>query len=312
MQARSPAAAVVALVSFALSAGEAYGQRSPASDEARALAVEGMRLLDDQRFADAAALFERSLQRFEAASTLYNLGMAWRGMNRCTRATEVFRRFLGIVRDPALRADGETRLAEMEACQVRVHLTVRGGSEEVLVDGTAQPLHDGEHSLLLDPGAHRLEVRRSGYHAEAADWSFARGDRRDVTIDASGRPMPFVLVVEPASAAAVLRVDGRTLDVGQHTVETTHGAHRVEVVYPGGDVQRREVVGTPGGRVVLNFTERVVVREGRSIATRWWFWTAIGVVAAGGVTAAVLLAPGDPERPQPTWGMTTISILSAP
>jgi hypothetical protein len=286
----------------------AQPQPPTVSPEARALAMEGMRLLDDQRFADAATSFERSLALFEAPSTLYNLGMAYRGMNRCTRATDAFRRFLGVVRDAALRADGEVRLAEMDACVVRVHLTVTGASQEVKVDGEPQSLRDGEHSLLLDPGVHRFEASRSGYHPQVSEWSFARGDRRDITVDAAARPMPFVLVVEPGNARAVIRVDGRALDPGQYTVETTHGTHRVEVVYPGGDTQRREMHGPPGGRLSLQFTERVVVRESRSVVTRWWFWTILGAAVAGGVTTAVLLWPSEVTRPQPTWGTTVISL----
>jgi hypothetical protein len=31
--------------------------------------------------------------------------------------------------------------------------------------------------------------------------------------------------------------------------------------------------------------------------SRWWFWTAVGVVVAGGVTAAVLVTAKPAERP---------------
>jgi hypothetical protein len=45
---------------------------------------------------------------------------------------------------------------------------------------------------------------------------------------------------------------------------------------------------------------------GRPIYARWWFWTAIAVVAAGGVAAAVLLtrnhSPCDPNTTCSTWG----------
>jgi len=52
---------------------------------------------------------------------------------------------------------------------------------------------------------------------------------------------------------------------------------------------------------------------GQSILSRWWFWTAVGVVVAGGVAAGVLLTrPGDAELVQGNLGVTVFTLGGAP
>ena len=51
----------------------------------------------------------------------------------------------------------------------------------------------------------------------------------------------------------------------------------------------------------------------QSILTRWWFWTAVGVVVAGGVAAGVLLTdPADAELVQGNLGATVFTLRGAP
>jgi hypothetical protein len=65
----------------------------------------------------------------------------------------------------------------------------------------------------------------------------------------------------------------------------------VTTLPPSNDPGNPTLVATPGSRPP--------VEENHPIYTRWWFWTALGVVAAGGVAAALLI-PGGVTKPSCT------------
>jgi hypothetical protein len=52
-------------------------------------------------------------------------------------------------------------------------------------------------------------------------------------------------------------------------------------------------------------------QERSSIATKWWFWTIVGVVVVGGVTATVLATrPGSPDYTDSVLGGTVFTLGS--
>ena len=96
---------------------------------ARQVIAAGLRLLEDARYAEAAAALERSLALRESPSVLYNLALAYRGTGSYLRAIATFERFLNAApeREP-LRRDaaaiaGELRgaLAPVRADDLAAH-----------------------------------------------------------------------------------------------------------------------------------------------------------------------------------------------
>jgi hypothetical protein len=71
-------------------------------------------------------------------------------------------------------------------------------------------------------------------------------------------------------------------------VNGTPNANAVTTLPPPNDPGNPTLVATPGSRPPPE--------ESHPIYKRWWFWTAIGVVAAGGVAAALLI-PGGVTKP---------------
>lgn len=280
-----------------------FAQPAPSRiQEARALWSTGREFLEDSRFADAASAFERSLALMERPSTLYNLGLAYRGMNRCRQATTTFERYLSLTSDPNELRDARQMLGEVRGCVAHVTVQADGDGAEVLVDGERITVTEGR-ALDLDPGRHTFESQRRGYRPVRQERDVARGERVTITLAAGGVALPATIVVETGRPEAVVRIDDEVLAPGRTSVETTAGIHRVVVTYPGEEAQRRSVESAPGSRVVVSFSERT-----GGIATRWWFWTGVGVVVAGLVVGGVVLFSSDGEPYPATWGTAMAAI----
>lgn len=110
------------------------------------------------------------------------------------------------------------------------------------------------------------------------------------------------LTVEVDPANTSLLVDGATalaetplqLDPGDHTVQgSARGYSRSTQRLTLGAGERRSLRVSLSREALAGDTAArgaaPAPHNGGSVFTRWWFWTTIGVVVAGGVTASVLL-----------------------
>jgi len=291
-------------------------------DEAAARFEEGVSHLQAQRYADAVGSFRASLRVREAAGTLYNLGLALRGLNRCREAAEALTRQAVIDANAERRAAGGQLLVEARACVAELSLTVRGRPDELLVDGVATPLGEGVHGLTLDPGTHHLQARREGYEPFAGRVELARGARVALLVDLSVARRG-VISVETTAPAESIRVDGALLAPGRGEAEVPAGRHHVEVRFGAeATAQRREVEVPPGGRVTVSFApplaRRVVAPASPAsppLYTRWWLWAGVGAAAVG-VTLGVLAATGAfdtqaaPHAGSNAWGQVPFGLRS--
>lgn len=277
------------------------------ASRARPLFTQGSVLLRDNRFADAVPLFRQSLALCERPETMFNLGFALRGMNRCRDAAQAFESASRIEPDPAQRRSSDEYAREMRACVAHVTVDLRGSPSELLIDGQAASSTATAREYAFDPGHHVFEARLSGYEPVREERDLGLGQRITVSLDVRARPSRATIVVETGDTAALVRIDDAPVAAGRGASEVTPGPHEIEVRYPDAAPQRRTVQSTPGSRVVATFNPP----EGTSIVRRWWFWTVIGVAVAGGATAAgLLLSPQTEEPYRGTWWHTDAITLS--
>lgn len=110
---------------------------------------------------------------------------------------------------------------------------------------------------------------------------------------------------EVTPAAFTVTVDGRDAATDDGALSLDPGAHTVAVAARGHVGERRELRLSPSERYVFQATLRAEptphprAPEARSITTRWWFWTAVGVVVAAGVATALAVALSSTEGPVP-------------
>ena len=299
---RARFACIVAMTVLTAAEARAQGQ----TERARRLFVEGQAALEEGRFTDAVRAFQGSLAIADRPGTMFNLGLAYRGLDRCREAVDAFEQVIGLSQDAGLVEQARTLRADADRCVGHVTLTVSGRASEVLVDGEEVRLLDGQHVLSLNPGRHTFEARREGHVPARASVDLARGARDSITLDASAWPMAARLVIDTGGAPASIELNGERVRPSPRGLEAMPGRQRVEVRFGDDDVQRRELDVPAGGSVVLAFSPTRGGSSG-SVLTRWWFWTGVGVVVAGVVVGAVALASGESAPPQSgRWATVTV------
>ena len=158
-------ALVVAVLSAPLSA---RAQGTPTGDVARArvLFEQGRELLEQNRTAEACALFSQSEQLAPTIAALLNLGLCERQRGRLATANSYFQRAA-----QASKQEGDDERAAKaledaaEVARLAGTLSIRAGSRTshdtvCRVDGIARPSTEWSAAVPMDSGEHRVEVRR--------------------------------------------------------------------------------------------------------------------------------------------------------
>ncbi len=279
----------------------------PNDDEARRLFEQSLPLLNEQRFAEAMPLLERSVSLREHPAALAALAASYRGVGRYLRAIATLERLLATTTDQAREAEVRGVLGECRRALAHVTLRTAGEATEVLVDGERIATGNINTTLELDPGAHRFEVRRMGYEPVREERQITLGQSTEVALDASAHPLPATLVIETPSATTTIRVDGVPVGRGRATQSASSGRHAILVAWDDGHTQERVVELAPGARMVVSISPN----RAPTIWTRWWLWTGVGAVAVGLVVGGVVLFGTRTEAPPVgSWGHVSDAIIT--
>ena len=174
---------------------------------------------------------------------------------------------------------------------------------EVFLDGTSvgcTPLELTD----IPPGAHSARLDLDGYSTviRAMDTSDGSMGLVNVRLPTQGAR----LVVHTHHADAAVTVDGTPIGTGRvvRIPSLERGHYDVTVTAPGLAPATGRADVPPKGQVGLRARLRAdaadsAVLPSRPLYQRWVFWTAVGVGAAGGVTAAVLIHNATVPDPVP-------------
>lgn len=178
----------------------AAAQAQPAEDgasrtaAARSLFQEGLTLLDEERWEEAADRFERALAIRQSPQITYNLTTALLGTGDLVRASELLR---GITRDDTAPADvaaaAQRRLDEEVLPRIgRLVVRVEGDRRdaEVRLDDRALDWALVGVAVPVDPGPHRIVALRAGEEVARAEAHVAEGAEEHVDIRLPELPSP--------------------------------------------------------------------------------------------------------------------------
>lgn len=273
--------------------------------DATTLKRRGDDAMDALRFDEAVALYKRAYEAGHEPAVLYNLGRAYEAMTDYPHALDHLVAFEAAA-PPDLRARVPGLAARIADLRTRVTtLVVRVNVEGARV--TVQNTVVGTSPVApyrTRPGHVVIEVTADGYRPFRAPLDVVGG--KDYVVDAHlfANATSGILVVRSPQIGASVEVDGAF--VGQTPVETVvpKGERRV--------VLKKEGFLPSSTAIVVGADERkeveVPLEAKGSVLSKWWFWTGVAVVVAGGVVAAVALTT---ER-DPTSGTYPPGRVSGP
>jgi hypothetical protein len=241
---------------------------------------------DAGNWAEARVLFEQAHTLRPSARTLRGMGMTSFELKEYVRAEKELNASLVDLRSPLAEAQRHEVLAlllrlERYIGKLIVHTKPPEANPTITLDGSKV---EPEHEMKVDLGRHELSVQAGGY----------RPINRTVSIE-GGKTQLLELTLTP------LDLDARSAQPLAAT-EAAPGGGAPEAAL--GDVY-------PPPPIVPNPIEDDRDQAKRGVFKQWWFWTIVGVVAAGGVTTAIVLTSKSGTEP-PLHGNTgaTVQVLS--
>jgi hypothetical protein len=216
-------------------------------------------------YARARGLFEQAQALKPNARVLRGLGISALNLKRFTDAKRELTQSLTETKQPltpAQRNEVTGLLDWMQSDLSTLRLQLQPTDALVELDGTGVT----DKELITTPGLHRISVHAADFVPELRAVELTAG--RELTLTVKLSPKPVEPPVTPAvsaqvAAAAALPAPAR------------------EPVAPLQPVGPDPAEGDRG--------------ESSSVFGQWWFWTAVGVVIAGGVATGVVLAQSSPS-----------------
>ena len=299
---RRPLAAVLALSILTAPTARAWADVAPPSEASAARAAELKKMGNEamERLDPARALgyYSEAYGLTQDPALLYNKGRALQALENYPEALDALEEFLQKA-SPELRAkvagietlveDLRRRVGVLEvACNVEgAEIRVKDGKGERVIGRTKA----GERHRLV-AGTKEITISREGYFPESRRIDVPGGGIARIDLVLASRAVTGKLRVSSAVAGAMVSVDGRPVGVVPAEVSVTAGAHRVLVQRDGYETADTTAVVEIGEERRLD----VPLAAKSSVLSRWWFWTGLGVVVAGGVvTTVVLLTPRSPD-----------------
>ncbi len=270
---------------------EAAPQAAPASppssnsEGARTHFTRGMEYVQRQLWEPALAEFDESLRLHSSSSALFNRALCLQRLQRFQAAMRVFREYLQRYEaqtTPEQRAHIEQAIEDLRRVLTEVAVEVAPAGAAISVDNVPIGSSPLVEPLMLHSGEHRVEVTLEG---------FEREERNLMVV--SGRPLALTITLAPTPRFGRLRVTSVTpgvrLTLDGHAVpqpyigDLREGEHTVTARADGyGGITR--IIGVVADETV---TEELFLERDRR-PHRAWFYTLLGLTAAGTVTFAGL------------------------
>jgi PEGA domain len=283
------------------------------TDNARALFLEGVKLVEASSWAQALDAFERAQAISPHAITLYNMALCRRALGQGLRALDLLEASLaGDTLPAATREQAQALKRELGDLVARVTVTVESEDTSVSVDGRplelrgdlalagirpplggdeAVPIGSRTRVVLVDAGERTWVFFRKGYEKSVKRIQIAPGASVDLPVLLT--LLPSLLVVDANRTVARVFVDKQFAGLAPLRLSHASGKTVIAVEKKGFDPFETTAILLPGEqtRVLASLRESAV-----PITRKWWFYGLIGVAVVGaGVTSYVLLKPKEPN-----------------
>jgi hypothetical protein len=245
------------------------------------------------RFADALAAYSDAYAVTNNVALLYNMGRALEALNRFPEALEKLSAF-----DAAAPKDLKARvphlpqlIADLRKRVATVVIRTNVGGARIAVRDVVvgkSPL-TGPLSLLAGPAD--IEIDAEGYFPAKKTLYLTGGAEQTLDLELFSRATSGVLIVKASAKGAEVFVDDKRMGLAPVEVTVVQGTHRISVRHPEFRVLDTTAVVPAGESKTVTAT-----LQGKSVATKWWFWTGVGAVVAGGMAVTIAaMSERDPD-----------------
>lgn len=256
--------------------------------------LEGDRAMDSLRYADALTAYNEAYTLNPEPALLYNLGRTLEALDRLPEALEKLELFRSsasaelLAKVPGLK----DRIANIQKriSQLTIKVNVEGA--RILVRDAVAGKSPLEKPIVLKAGKAGVLIEADGYFPYQANVELPGGGGYVLDAQMSSKEKVGRLVVRAPKTNVSVSLDGRAL--GQAPLETLAdaGTHKILARHPDHSDYATTVIVKPGEERTV-----MVTLGDPPVYKRWWFWTTIGAVVAGGTVATIVIfSEGDPDK----------------
>jgi hypothetical protein len=285
-RARSFACALLMSLALCLFAPHAaHADPTPeAAAKAAQLKEQGNKAMDGLRYQQALALYAEAYGLTQDPALLYNKGRALEALGDFPEALAAQEEF-DAKASPELKqkvAGLQKLLADLRSRVSVLELRVNVEDAEVRAgDRVLGPA--SQKRFVLNAGKLTVKVQREGYFPIERDLALAGGQTTVLDLTLLSKAERGVLVVRSPVSGAMVTVDGVAFGMVPTDTPVMPGTHRVHLSHEGYKPADSTAVVAAGETRQLDLS----LEAETPVYKKWWFWTGIGLVVAGGVTAAV-------------------------
>lgn len=259
---------------------------------AAALKEQGNQSMLDMRYVDALAAYEESLTLAPGDVTLlYSVARARELLGDFPEALTAIERFAAEAPASVKTRVGklDALLAELRARVSTLTIKCNIAGARILVRHKVIGATPQKGPTRLTAGAATIDVELEGFFPQTRDVVLPGAGSLAIEITLSPKSTSGMLVLKTDPPGARVSVDGRAEGTTSPSVEValSAGSHRLLAQREGYDDADSPVVLASGASRELTLT----MQRSVPVTHRWWFWTGVGAVVAGGVafTAAMLI-----------------------
>ena len=292
--------ALASIVAFVMTVAVAFIPRAALADEsvppapaaAPDLAIEAKRQGDDAlvngRHAEALAAYEKAVAIRPDPALVYNIGRAHQGLGDYAAALDALETF-----ERTAPAAVRARVPGLPVLliEVRKHVAVIAVSSDVpgatvRLDARMLGTTPLAAPVRVNVGTFTLLVEKEGFFAFQRAATLSGGAL--VTFDAKlmSKSAHAIVTVRSMQAGAKVSCDGRPEGTVPTELVVTPGSHELELSLDGYRPARTSVAVTAGEQRTVD----LALDAEAPITKKWWFWTGLGLVAAGATVTIIALS----------------------
>jgi tetratricopeptide (TPR) repeat protein len=243
--------------------------------------------IENGRYDAALDAYSRALAIEPTPALHYNRGRALQALSRNAEALEEFQEFARTASPDLIAVVPQLpQMIEMTRSRVgflQIDCPLKNATVTVGTRVWTLPLTT---PLRFDPGDYSVEIKAPGYVTQKTPITLRGGDDRTIRGELSKVDLRANLRITSPVPGATVNLDGKRIGTVPADATLAAGPHELTVSHP----DYRDATS----QVILKERERrelsVALDPKPHFYDRWWFWTALGVMAAGGVALGIALS----------------------